>query len=261
MVARHRAVEPACWSPAPADRPQSRSCRPSRRPAPSCGPSTSIPTRPGSTWCRPSARALVPRGDAPGLRRHRGRRCAGGWEIDVLVPTVDIELLPVVRRAAEFADARHDRAGSVGRHARDAASTSGPSSHRCPASPSCPRPRCSTTTSTPKRGRGPSIAKPRQGSGRRGVTLVAGPADLRRRGRATARTSCSSYLPGRRALARRARLPRRHRCAAVVPRTPPQGRLGHRGRRLHVEADAALVELRPPHRRGDRPDVAWPTCR
>ena len=65
---------------------------------------TSTRSPPASTSSTPARRSILPRGDDPRFTDHLLEQCRRD-AVDVVIPTVDSELLPLARRRAEFADA------------------------------------------------------------------------------------------------------------------------------------------------------------
>lgn len=118
-------------------------------------------------------RVLLPRGDAPGFAETVREVCRR-LDVDVLVPTVDTELLPLARVRQELA-----AEGTVLIAAPEATLLAcldkAELARVC--SDDCEVPATTVLTegtSVPM----PGIAKPRSGSGSRGVRLVAAPEDL-----------------------------------------------------------------------------------
>lgn len=129
----------------------------------------------------PGRRALVPRGEDPAFVDAVVARCQAGG-IDVVVPTVDTELLPLSRRRDELAAA--GVAVVVPTVATlEACLDKWTLIQRCQGAVPVPRTAVLDASFDPaapgSAGWGwPVIAKPRQGSGSRGVVLVEGPEDL-----------------------------------------------------------------------------------
>lgn len=123
-----------------------------------------------------SRRRLVPRGDAPdfvdGLLEHCRKN-----GIDVLVPTVDSELLPLARRRAEF-ESQGTKVlvaeASTLEECLDKWRLLGTCADHVPV----PASTLLDSNLDPTALQWPRVAKPRQGSGSRGIRLVAGPENL-----------------------------------------------------------------------------------
>lgn len=124
----------------------------------------------------PGHRALVPRGDAPEFVDHIVELCER-WSIDVLVPTVDTEMLPVVRRADEFA-AIGTTVLAPSEHTLDTCLDKWTLIEHCRGAADLPETALIDDAFDAASWTWPAIAKPRRGSGSRGVTLVPGPDGL-----------------------------------------------------------------------------------
>ena len=123
----------------------------------------------------PGHAALVPRGDAADFVDELLARCET-WGIDLVVPTVDAELLPVARRVADFAAVGAEVAIAP-LPALEAALDKLALARRCEGVIKVPR----TSTLAEVAGTGPAasgfelpvVIKPRRGSGSRDVHVVA----------------------------------------------------------------------------------------
>lgn len=124
----------------------------------------------------PGRRALVPRGDAPEFVDHLVALCRR-WAIDVVVPTVDSEMLPVVRRAADFA-AAGTTVLAPSEYTLETCLDKWTLIDRCRGAADLPGTALLDASFDAASWTWPSIAKPRRGSGSRGVTLVADAAGL-----------------------------------------------------------------------------------
>ena len=186
----------------------------------------------------PERRAILPARRRPALRRRAAASAAGATSVDVVVPTVDTELLPLAEQRDRYAAAGDRARGRVARDAAQPAWTSG----RWPSAAARSRPGAgdassSTRRSTPAAVALPVIVKPRSGSGSRGIRLVGRREELDALER-DGTLLVQEHLPGpeysldvHRAR-RRARRRRR-------PARAAEGRLGDRGDRAHAARRAA----------------------
>ena len=170
-------------------------------------------------------RSILPRGDDPRFTDDLLARCERE-AIDVLVPTVDSELLPLARRREEFA-----AAGVTLVLASEATLAvcldKWALAERCHG-----RVRGPATVVVDARVRPasiplPAIVKPRSGSGSRGIRLLERRAELEALER-DGTLLVQEHLPGPGVLARRARPRRRPRRRGRAARAA-EGRLGDRG--------------------------------
>ena len=175
---------------------------------------------------------MLPRGDSPRFveavmevcRRHA---------IDVLVPTVDSELLPVAQARAEFEAAGValvNPSADTLRMCLDKWALH----QRCDGVVRVPASAVVNGDFDPASSALPVIVKPRSGSGSRGIRLISAP--RRAAGRRARRNPAGAGAPARsRALARRAGASRRTRARRGSARTA-QGRLGDRRHRARDRA-------------------------
>lgn len=124
----------------------------------------------------PAQRALVPRGDSPEFVDHIAALCRR-WEIAVLVPTVDVEMLPVVQRSAEFSSLGTTIL-APSEYTLETCLDKWTLMERCQGAAELPNTAVFDEEFDVDRWDWPSIAKPRQGSGSRGVTLATSPGEL-----------------------------------------------------------------------------------
>jgi carbamoyl-phosphate synthase large subunit len=115
-------------------------------------------------------RSLLPRGDAPEFAQTLLALCRR-WEVDVVIPTVDTELLPVARMRDDYA-----RAGTtvVGASVPtlEACLDKAKLARLCDPVVRVPRTVVVEETFSPNGVDLPAIVKPRSGSGSRGIRLV-----------------------------------------------------------------------------------------
>ena len=124
----------------------------------------------------PGRSALVPRGDADDFVDHVLELCRR-WSIDVLVPTVDVEMLPIVRRSGDFAGSGTTiLAPSV--HTLETCLDKWTLIEHCRGAAELPATVVFDESFEPTEVSWPAVAKPRQGSGSRGVRLVSSVAGL-----------------------------------------------------------------------------------
>jgi carbamoyl-phosphate synthase large subunit len=128
----------------------------------------------------PERRGLVPRGDDPDFAEHLLRVCREA-AVDVLLPTVDTELLPLARRQAEL-EAAGTTLLSASAVTLELCLDKWTLIQRCQGRTSVPKTVLLDEAFDAEAWTWPAIVKPRHGSGGRGVELVAGPADLERIG-------------------------------------------------------------------------------
>ena len=181
-------------------------------------------------------------------------RSAARERVDVVVPTVDTELLPLAARARAL------RRGRRAARRRLASATLRRLPGQVAAGRALPRRACACPATglvddafdAAGAATLPAIVKPRSGSGSRGIRLARAPRGARGAASATARCSCRSTCPGPEysldVLARAD--------GHVVGRRPAraaEGRLGHRRDRAHA-ARRAPRRVRPRGRPADRPD-------
>jgi carbamoyl-phosphate synthase large subunit len=134
------------------------------------------PCAAGLYLVRPDRRGLVPRGADPAFGDALLDRCRRD-RIDVVVPTVDTEMMPVSSRRADFAEVGTLVLGptvATLNHCLDKWDVM----RTCASVGVVPRTGLLDYTFDPGAWDWPAIAKPRRGSGGRGVTLVAGPEEL-----------------------------------------------------------------------------------
>jgi carbamoyl-phosphate synthase large subunit len=124
----------------------------------------------------PDRRALVPRGDDPAFVDALAGLCRDG-AIDVVVPTVDTELVPVARRADEL-EAAGTTVLAPSLATLEACLDKWAVIEACRSSVAVPRTELLDGAVDLASWSWPAIAKPRHGSGSRGVVLAAGPDDL-----------------------------------------------------------------------------------
>ncbi|WP_205528640.1 ATP-grasp domain-containing protein [Desertimonas flava] len=115
-------------------------------------------------------RALVPRGDSAEFVDVVAERC-GEWGIDVLVPTVDVELLPVARATTEF-EARGTKVLGSSVETLERCLDKWTVLRSCAGVVEVPATAVLDDGFDDTTWSFPAIAKPRLGSGGRGVTLV-----------------------------------------------------------------------------------------
>lgn len=142
-------------------------------------------------------RALVPRGDSPDFVDAVLAMCIER-SIDVLVPTVDSEMLPVIRRAAEF-EAAGTTVLSAAEATLERCLDKWTLIQSCQGVVALPATALLDEGFAPASFTWPAIVKPRQGSGSRGVELIDGPTGLdhlRRDGQFDGSMIVQELLPG-----------------------------------------------------------------
>lgn len=124
----------------------------------------------------PDRRALVPRGDDPSFVDELAGLCHAGG-IDVVVPTVDAELVPVARRAHELEAAGTTVLGPS-LATLEACLDKWAVVEACRRVVAVPRTELLDGAVDLAGWSWPLVAKPRRGSGSRGVVVASGPAEL-----------------------------------------------------------------------------------
>ena len=121
-------------------------------------------------------RMLLPRGDAPDFSDRILEICRK-LEIDLLIPTVDTELLPIARRLEEFRAAGTDAVvASV--ETLETCLDKWELDRRCRGEVRVPATVLVDASFEPSSVELPVIVKPRSGSGSRGIRLIENPSDL-----------------------------------------------------------------------------------
>jgi len=121
-------------------------------------------------------RMLLPRGDDPGFVDEIIRIC-DRLDIDLLIPTVDTELLPLVKRLAELKAIGTD-AVIASRETLEVCLDKWALHERCEGSVRVPATTLVDGTFDPGSIELPVIVKPRTGSGSRGIRLISSVSDL-----------------------------------------------------------------------------------
>ena len=119
---------------------------------------------------------LILRGDDPGFVEHMLELCVR-LDIDVLIPTVDSELIPIARRKAEF-EALGTRLLMASRETLEVCLDKWALHERCCGSVRVPATSLVDSDFDPTSISLPAIIKPRTGSGSRGFRPVTGAVDL-----------------------------------------------------------------------------------
>lgn len=125
----------------------------------------------------PGRRWLIPAGDTPGFAEELRERCVGAG-IDVLIPTVDAELLPLSLIRAQLAD-EHIRLALTGHRALADTLDKFALYQRCVATVRAPRTELLGPELDPDSWQYPVVVKPRSGSGSRGFRILDSAAELR----------------------------------------------------------------------------------
>ena len=125
----------------------------------------------------PERRALVPRGDAPEFVDVLLERCRS-WQVDVVVPTVDAELLPVARRRGDFM-AGGTRVLAAEVPTLECCLDKWSLLEACQGTVPVPESFLFERSGVAEDRTWPLVGKPRHGSGSRGIRLLEGPGDLR----------------------------------------------------------------------------------
>jgi carbamoyl-phosphate synthase large subunit len=122
-------------------------------------------------------RALIPRGDAAEFVDALLERCRS-WHVDVVVPTVDAELLPVARRRDDFV-ASGTRVLVAEVSTLEACLDKWSLLQACQGKVPVPESALLDPSLVAEELPWPLVGKPRHGSGSRGIRMLEGPDDLR----------------------------------------------------------------------------------